>query len=594
MTPRGGTLRLREMRAQKLAAASGLLLTLALILFLASTLLPNALPAPQRIITPRLERAGGSESMEGLAVVFPLGFAPVPVTSAGIASHVGVSPMPAASTGLEKAATSADTASHVGVSPVPAASTGLEKADWQGSCDLGTFIKASPCRKDVRGAACCKGLRAAFANKCACRPLPNIVASNGGKPIFFLLDYARCLYAPHSHGESTDSDEPGVGIDEESSRVDGESANSVGVGEEEIQQHPLQDTSREIAPVDFVADTHACMDQRGWCNDMIPGVDVRLEAFNVGYAQIATRESRQESGSGSGWVRLGASPENLPNVARALCRAIGFSDPKGMTSVPDSLPDSHGAPTLPDSSPTLLDFAALPTGKHARLDLTRGAHKHLHCSAEAAARGMISECVVTDLNGNECPGGHPDFGCPGALWLECEGRSMPTLCARVGQSAHTLEQPPHFQNHSGVEPETILLPNKLQYDGYADDYSRYVTLRSADGLMASYKAEAVTAAAATSGDDGDEAASGHGLPLTCLDPFLKSNASKHAPQEQSTTLKILEEAAFQKQLAHDVEVKRYALVKAMGGQAGAEYEAAQAGFASYLKGHAQDSWSWAR
>ncbi|KAJ1637768.1 hypothetical protein T492DRAFT_834190 [Pavlovales sp. CCMP2436] len=30
----------------------------------------------------------------------------------------------------------------------------------------------------------------------------------------------------------------------------------------------------------------------------------------------------------------------------------------------------------------------------------------------------------------------------------------------------------------------------------------------------------------------------------------------------------------------------------MGGQAGAEYEAAQAGFSSYLKGHAQDSWSW--
>jgi hypothetical protein len=36
-------------------------------------------------------------------------------------------------------------------------------------CGLGTFIRAMPCSSNVRSAACCRGLRPIFDERCSCR-----------------------------------------------------------------------------------------------------------------------------------------------------------------------------------------------------------------------------------------------------------------------------------------------------------------------------------------------------------------------------------------------------------------------------------------
>lgn len=100
--------------------------------------------------------------------------------------------------------------------------------------------------------------------------LPNIVANNGGKGIYFLFNYVRCQY----------TDE------------------------------------RDIAPVDLVSEAHPCMDQRAWCNRRLPSVDIRLEAFDVGRLQIA-----DELGE---WAHVTVDESELSTTADVVCRTLGF------------------------------------------------------------------------------------------------------------------------------------------------------------------------------------------------------------------------------------------------------------------------------
>jgi len=170
-----------------------------------------------------------------------------------------------------------------------------------GSCDLGTYIGAMPCRGDIRSEGCCNGLRNIFFNKCPCRPIPGIVAANGARPLDLVTDFMRCNY---THGSTS--------------------------------------------PIDFVSQALPCIDQTSWCADGIPDVDVRLDGFENGYVQIKD--------ASYAWVDVGVEDQREEEVAATVCKALGYLSPKAIwrsanrgyakTISCDSVAASHGSIAL--------------------------------------------------------------------------------------------------------------------------------------------------------------------------------------------------------------------------------------------------------
>lgn len=290
------------------------------------------------------------------------------------------------------------------VASAPGATGGAEKYihDASGPCDLGTFIKLMPCKKGVTSPACCHALRPIFAHKCACRPIPGIVMGHGGSALNFIKDYMRCNYT---------------------------------------------DDTATVAPVDYVADQHACVDQRSWCADPRPDVDVRLDAVDVGNLQIFD--------AALGWAHAAAPADDAGAalyLGQAACRALGYSDVRLKRGVPQAF-----------------------TG-------TKEAQREVRCSAAAAAAGDISQCSVSPASGP-------------ALVLSCEGGSEPQLCTRATQlsSAHN-----HLRCTRAIEGRGMAVEGHVRsvgaahvvcgsagideskitwFDGWDDDFSAYSPVR---------------------------------------------------------------------------------------------------------------------
>eukprot|EP00306_Pavlova_sp_CCMP459_P007940 CAMPEP_0185163128 /NCGR_PEP_ID=MMETSP1139-20130426/7569_1 /TAXON_ID=298111 /ORGANISM="Pavlova sp., Strain CCMP459" /LENGTH=395 /DNA_ID=CAMNT_0027728475 /DNA_START=96 /DNA_END=1283 /DNA_ORIENTATION=- len=182
----------------------------------------------------------------------------------------------------------------------------LEKwVDGTGSCGLGEYITAMPCKFAPGSQACCDGIRAGFFNQCVCRPMPGIVASNGGNVNGFIKNYLRCNF-------TTD-------------RV-------------------------TTAPVDYVAAQLPCMDQTSWCADGIPNVDVRMDNLETGLMQIKDANLN--------WVRVGVRGD-AHSVGLTLCKALGYA------TLVDTFVDS----TMPISKMISCDAAAAAAGLIALCDV---------------------------------------------------------------------------------------------------------------------------------------------------------------------------------------------------------------------------------
>jgi len=291
----------------------------------------------------------------------------------------------------------------------------LEKyIDGYGDCDLGTYIKLMPCKKGAGTAACCSALKMIFKPTCACRPIPGVVLGHGGSALAFIEDFIRCNFT-----------------DEEGTQ----------------------------APVDYVADTHLCFDQRAWCADPVPGVDVRMDAYETGKLQVWDEKA--------GWVLAGA-PAGDEAAARRLadtaCRALG-----------------HASVALQSGVPQVFGNATLAA-----------AAVELACPAAAAAAGSMGQCAA-----RPAPEGTP------ALVLRCEGGASPQRCVRTTQVAaghnHLRCSAVAPERAPGIPPPGIPVPGHTRrvgaatmvcgtagvnetrirwYDGWDDDFYAYAPRRS--------------------------------------------------------------------------------------------------------------------
>mmetsp|Transcript_9103 Transcript_9103/g.26426 ORF Transcript_9103/g.26426 Transcript_9103/m.26426 type:complete len:415 (-) Transcript_9103:547-1791(-) len=227
---------------------------------------------------------------------------------------------------------------------------GLEKWYFHGAgpCDLGTWIHSMGCRSDVRGAACCAGMKFLFEQKCACVPLPDIVAANGGSAAGIVVDQMRC-----------------------------------GMNDEDL-------TSED--PIDYVANRLLCVDQPEWCARGIPNVDVRLSQYERGRVQIKNEAYA--------WANVQVDAPNRDTVARTICKAMGYSSfhEHFTTSVKEatrhlSCPSSAAATgyvpacTVTHITPTREAFGVRCTGGHEPTVCIRANQEHSHAPNTIACFG---------------------------------------------------------------------------------------------------------------------------------------------------------------------------------------------------------------
>ncbi|KAJ1618040.1 hypothetical protein T492DRAFT_917164 [Pavlovales sp. CCMP2436] len=290
-----------------------------------------------------------------------------------------------------------------------------------GDCPLHDFIPAMPCVKDSGSQSCCSGLRQAFKNKCPCRGLPGILLSHGGTGLIIADNMIRCGY---SEGVDAKYGEP-------------------------------------VAAVDFVAESLGCFDRTEWCNDLLPGLDIRLSEVNKGLLQVAD--------DANGWIYAAGTNGNT-SVASTVCKALGY-----LRMVSTSV------------------------------DVAVNSYRRISCSTTAAASGKISGCEVKDTAKT-----------PGALRIECAREQVnplspnaiyqdrPELCMRTGQrsfrenrlactssklgTAVAGHQRSIGAAHAICGTAGINETRIKWYDGFQDDFSAYVTIsRLADGRFMTFQ-----------------------------------------------------------------------------------------------------------
>jgi len=320
-----------------------------------------------------------------------------------------------------------------------------------------------PCVKDSGSQSCCSGLRQAFKNKCPCRGLPGILLSHGGTGLIIADNMIRCGY---SEGVDAKYGEP-------------------------------------VAAVDFVAESLGCFDRAEWCNDLLPGLDIRLSEVNKGLLQMADEAK--------GWVYAATNGDT--SVAATVCKALGY-------------------------------LRVVSTS----VDVAVNSYRRISCSTTAAASGKISVCVSSLALPVQPRPAHAPYaarfgirfltaaplsprvfarapqGCevkdtaktPGALRIECAREQVnplspnaiyqdrPELCMRTGQrsfrenrlactssklgTAVAGHQRSIGAAHAICGTAGINETRIKWYDGFQDDFSAYVTIsRLADGRFMTFQ-----------------------------------------------------------------------------------------------------------